>query len=249
MHFNWSVPDSDVLRLNDFVKLHHNPFVARRISRNVNRQDVRVDKDAILRQMIMCLLTTQQRSGPNSSVAIFLRKIPFPLTESAISGQQDIETFVRQTLKGNGLNRFIDKIPKSFLYNFGILQTTGWTLLDALLVELNEDASIETERKMADHLHDTFSGFGPKQSRNFLQALGLTKYEIPIDSRITTWLNNFGFPITLSSSALQDRGYYHLVSDGIQALCSRAEIYPCVLDAAIFASFDKGQWTEENAID
>ncbi|MCK9270029.1 MAG: hypothetical protein WC271_07755 [Bacteroidales bacterium] len=100
----------------------------------------------------------------------------------------------------------------------------------------------------SDNLQVDFNGFGPKQSRNFLQALGLTKYEIPIDSRITTWLNDFGFPVTLTSSPLGDKGYYHFVSDGIQELCEKAEIYPCILDAAIFSSFDNDEWTDENTI-
>jgi hypothetical protein len=38
------------------------------------------------------------------------------------------------------------------------------------------------ERKCAEMINDTLLGFGPKQSRNLLQRLGLTKYEIPIDS-------------------------------------------------------------------
>jgi hypothetical protein len=33
-----------------------------------------------------------------------------------------------------------------------------------------------------------------------LQGLGLTKYEIHIDSRITGWLNEFGLPVALSPS-------------------------------------------------
>ena len=91
---------------------------------------------------------------------------------------------------------------------------------------------------MADFLHNEFKGFGPKQSRNFLQSLGLTKYEIPIDSRISQWLNNFGFPIRLSSTSLSDKAFYHFVSDGIIELCEKAGIYPCELDAGIFSSFD-----------
>ena len=41
----------------------------------------------------------------------------------------------------------------------------------------------ETEAEVADYINDTFRGFGPKQSRNILQELGLTRYEIPIDNR------------------------------------------------------------------
>lgn len=43
-----------------------------------------------------------------------------------------------------------------------------------------------------------------------------------------------------------DVGYYHFVLDGIQELCEKAQVYPCLLDAAIFSSFDKNAWTMEN---
>ena len=46
------------------------------------------------------------------------------------------------------------------------------------------------------------------QCGDLLQALGLTRYEIPIDSRVTRWLNEFGFPIELSPAALGDIGLF-----------------------------------------
>ena len=104
------------------------------------------------------------------------------------------------------------------------------------------------DRKAAAFIDDNFKGFGPKQSRNLLQSLGLSKYEIPIDSRITKWLNEFGFPVTLSATGLSDRNYYNFVSNGFQQLCKAAKVTPCVLDAAIFASFDASGWTDENIV-
>ncbi len=69
-----------------------------------------------------------------------------------------------------------------------------------------------------------------------------------IDSRITKWLNDFGFPIRLTAKALADRNYFEFVSDGFQRLAEACGIAPCVLDAAIFSSFDEGGWTEENVV-
>ncbi|MEY9595889.1 hypothetical protein AB7M74_011300 [Bradyrhizobium japonicum] len=101
---------------------------------------------------------------------------------------------------------------------------------------------------MARYIQDTFSGFGPKQSRNLLQSLWLTRYEIPIDSRVIDWLNEeFQFPVRLSSEALSDINYYIFVSDGIQELCEKSGVIPCVFDAAIFALKDGDNWTAENA--
>ena len=110
---------------------------------------------------------------------------------------------------------------------------------------LNENQSKINERELADYLKLKLKGFGPKQSRNFLQTLGLTKYEIPIDSRIINWLNDFGFPVKLSSALLSENNYYHFVSDGIQELCEKADIYPCVFDAVVFSSFDDDEYTAE----
>ena len=62
--------------------------------------------------------------------------------------------------------------------------------------------------------------------RNLLQSLALSRFEIPIDSRITKWLNTFGFPVTLSSMVLADRDYYLFVSDGIQRLCEASGVMP-----------------------
>jgi hypothetical protein len=33
-------------------------------------------------------------------------------------------------------------------------------------------------------------GVGPTQARNLLQSLGLTWYEIPLDSRVVRWLRD-----------------------------------------------------------
>lgn len=75
----------------------------------------------------------------------------------------------------------------------------------------------------------------------------MSQFEIPIDSRITKWLNEFGFPVRLTATALSDHDYYEFVSDGFQQLAKACGVAPCVLDAAIFSSFDADAWTEENA--
>jgi hypothetical protein len=49
----------------------------------------------------------------------------------------------------------------------------------------------------------------------------------------------------LSGNLLVDHTYFDMVSDGIQILCKLVDIYPCLLDAAIFTSFDGG-WSESD---
>ena len=246
MNVTWNIDEHDITKLNDFVAKHKNHFVERVIERNVNRINIRTDKDSILEKIIMCLITSQQPSGPNSTVGIFLNLKPFPLTYETVLKSENVEELIKQTMQQNKLNRFINRIPVYFNYNFQHLETTNWEMFSDIETKLSGQHTKQLERTFADNIADTFKGFGAKQSRNFLQALGLTKYEIPIDSRITTWLNDFGFPVKLSPTALQDKAYYHFVSDGFQTLCVRAGVLPCVLDATIFSSFDNGQWTKEN---
>lgn len=247
MNINWKITQTDIDKVKKVVTDNENAFLKMRQLRNVEKKNIVIDKDKIIKTMIMCLLTSQQRSGPNSKVGKFLRLDPFPITNDVLTEDNNLEQFIKTTLQQNGLTRYVNRISSFFTSNYTKISNNNWSLLDTLQGLINSDSKQE-ERKIADKLANDFDGFGPKQSRNFLQALGLTKYEIPIDSRITNWLNNFGFPVKLTSSALGDKGYYHFVSDGIQELCEKANIYPCILDAAIFSSFDNDEWTDENIL-
>jgi len=248
MEISWLISQQDLDYLQKFIDQNNNPFVTARIRRNIQKLDLEINEDSVLRSMVMCILTSQQRSGPNTPVGRFLQKVPFPITLETLISTGDPEEFIRTTLQSNGLNRYINKIPKFLVSNYKFLQATNWKIINLIKEHLKSESNNKSERKLANYINDNFQGFGPKQSRNFLQTLGITRFEIPIDSRITSWLNDFGFPVTLTSIALQDREYYEFVSDGIQSLCEKAGILPCVLDAAIFSSFDNGQWTEGNVI-
>ena len=247
MNINWNISQTDIDKVKRVIADNKNAFLQARQLRNVEKQNIVIDENTVVKTMIMCLLTSQQRSGPNSAVGQFLRLDPFPITIENLKTTGDVEEFIKETLRQNNLTRYVNRISSFFASNYRKIVDRNWKLINEL-EELKISDSKVKERNIADNLASDFDGFGPKQSRNFLQALGLTKYEIPIDSRITTWLNDFGFPVALTSSPLGDKGYYHFVSDGIQELCEKAEIYPCILDAAIFSSFDNDEWTDENTI-
>lgn len=247
MNINWHITQTDIDKVNKVIADNDNAFLKSRHLRNVEKQNIVIDKDKIIQTMIMCLLTSQQRSGPNSTVGQFLRLHPFPITNEVLNECNNLAQLIKTTLLQYGLKRYVNRISHFFASNYMSITINNWSIIDTLQGLINCDSKQE-ERKIADILANDFDGFGPKQSRNFLQALGLTKYEIPIDSRITNWLNDFGFPVPLTSSPLGDNGYYHFVSDGIQELCEKAKIYPCILDAAIFSSFDNDEWTETSKI-
>jgi hypothetical protein len=148
----------------------------------------------------------------------------------------------------------LKKIGKEVDHNFKWFENKGWTEIETWINKLRVCRNREPhfidktiERNAARAVSTGMKGFGPKQSRNLWQSLGLTRYEIPIDSRITKWLNQHKFPLKLSASALSDSNYYEFIMDGIQMLCAESNIYPCVLDAAIFASFDQ-EWSADSLI-
>lgn len=247
MEITWVITKKDIHKVKAILDQNDNAFVRNRHKRNVKKVGVAIDRNTVIKAMIMCLLTSQQRSGPESRVGRFLRLNSFPLTYDIISRESDLQSYTQQVLIDHDLKRYINRIAAFFTQNIRKIQDSDWSLVTELK-SLNETDSQIKERRFADKLAESFKGMGPKQARNFLQHIGITKYEIPIDSRITNWLNKFGFPVTLSSSPLSDKGYYHFVSDGIQKLCEKSDTYPCLLDAAIFSSFDNDEWNENNLI-
>lgn len=74
-------------------------------------------------------------------------------------------------------------------YNYDVLFYGNWSTMDEFWNHLEEQRKSDPspdhymiERKAAVYIQKTFSGFGPKQSRNFWQSLGLTRYEFVLDS-------------------------------------------------------------------
>jgi len=168
--------------------------------------------------------------------------------------KSSLEDFVGNTITDFGGLRRANRIGKEVDHNLKWLEDGGWHEIEKQIDKLKEcrsrlpqQSDITIERKATRIISDNMKGFGPKQSRNLWQSLGLTRLKIPIDSRITKWLNRNNFPIRLSANALQDSNYYFFVMDGIQTLCVESGALPCVLDAAIFASFDQ-EWSEEELI-
>jgi len=246
MKIIWQIDPEDVAQIKDFLERHRDSaFVRKRIENNLRAEKPSVTRDTFWYTMVGCLLTTQQRSGPNSPVSRLLWG-PFRLRYDVCAAQADLASFVRNVLTEFGGIRRTNMIGKEMAANLAYLQAGGWEPTFAQLDEVRLSSTPQIERKAAEFLDNHLRGFGPKQSRNLLQWLGLSRYEVPIDSRLTKWLNRFGFPVKLNAFCLADPVYYDFVSDGFQQLCQACEIVPCVLDAAIFSSFDGDEWTDEN---
>lgn len=249
MKIIWKVTEQDIQQVLSFMaKYKNDPMVKNRIERNVNGIGIDLSESIVWFSLVSCLLTTQQRSGPDSAVTKFITTTPFPLDYELCVSKPDLGAYSKKVIRDFGGLRFHNRLSEQIETNFSLLEGGLWNKTISLLDETWQSNKASQERDAANFIDDKFKGFGPKQSRNLLQSLGCTKYEIPIDSRITKWLNKFGFPVKLTAGALSDRNYYQFVSAGIQALCKECGIYPCVLDAAIFVSYDEGGWREENLV-
>ncbi len=249
MNIAWQIAPEDIENVTAFYDQHRaNPFVQRRIRENLRDDKPPVTKAAFWDRMVGCLLTTQQQSGPNSPSTRFIRQQPSPLSYTTCRQQDDLAEFARSVIADFGGLRRSAVIGKELAANMGFLNDGGWKPTMEHLDEVRLGSSPENERRAAAFIDENFKGFGPKQSWNLLQGLGLSRCEIPFDSRIAKWMNAFGFPVHVTAHGLQDPDFYNLISDGFQRLCEACGLMPCVLDAAIFSSFDEGRWDEDNVV-
>ena len=212
---------------------------------NVRILPIEHKKDEFWHTMIGCLLTSQQKSGPKSAVSQFLDIEPFPLSLELCKKNSTIE-YTDGILTEFGGIRFSRRIAKFADENLKWLNSGGWKNISNEAEKLanlrRHEAKFKDfnqERIAANFIKENLKGFGPKQSRNLWQWLGYTRFEIPLDSRVIKWLNsNNIFPMKITSTALSDINYYEMVLDWIQKLCVDADVLPCMLDAAIFSSYD-----------
>jgi len=236
----------DIQKIQDVISKHRNhPLVQERIRRNLTDQPKKPSREKVWHTMVMCLLTSQQRSNPQSNVNRFLRERPFRLSLSRLQTVENVESFAYDELHRFGGIRFAGRISNHIKRNFGTLQKDEWGRLENHLLQLFEQRKLapepkhfKLEREAAHFINDTFLGFGPKQSRNFWQDLGLTRYEFVLDSRVNKWLKHLDFPIPISPAGLGDEEFYCFISDILREFCQRATVLPCVLDAVIFSSYE-----------
>jgi hypothetical protein len=246
MKIIWQTSPEDILRVRALIhEQKDNPLVRRRKG-NLAKTKPQVNKSRFWIHMVQMRLTSIQRSDPDSHVSRFCRLTPFPLSYERVCAESRPGRFIAGVLKGAGGIRFQNIISRQLAANLSVLENKGWPEALENCNRLTRNVLPNVERAVANYIEMNFEGFGPKQSRNLLQSLGLTRYEIPIDSRVTDWLNKLEFPVKLSAAALADRNYYEFVSDGVQILCADSEVYPCILDAAIFAKKDGDAWTDAN---
>jgi hypothetical protein len=218
MDIKWSVRTRDIRAVQRLLcSTGKKKFVRDRLRRNVTGKPLRFSRERFWRVMMGCLMTTQQKSGPDSPVARFMRIKPFPLRLLSCS-KSGVRRVVRRKLSRFGGIRMAPTIAKQAAANYKWLEAGGWKLVaqhyDTLWRQRGRaprDGDGEVEMLAARFIDEHLKGFGPKQARNLWQWLGITRNEIPLDGRITKWLNENVLGLTLNSAVLGDRGYYEFV--------------------------------------
>jgi thermostable 8-oxoguanine DNA glycosylase len=253
----WSIPEEQLATIREFyLRYEKSPMVNQKRDRNVNGQHLDFSRNNFLKAILCCLCTSQQRSGPESKVARFLRLRPFPITESFCrSKKENLSDELKNQLSVAGI-RFSKQIAEYFTENLSRLDASQWQILKELN-DYNTSGNIDEawERKIATTIsagrgpgNHKLTGFGPKQARNLLQIMGVGRFEVPLDSRVLDWLVQHGFPYVLSDRQMIHPAFYELLVDSIKDISGRIGVYPCLLDAAIFAAVDGDGWTNDNLI-
>lgn len=81
MKLIWRIEDNDVLKAKNFLEQHKdNAMVVERRKRNVEGDRQPFSYPVFWKEMVVCLLTTQQRSGPDSPVSRFAGQERFLLS-------------------------------------------------------------------------------------------------------------------------------------------------------------------------
>ena len=238
MEFRWVISQVHEKSYKEFIECYKShSIVKERIARNIKHIDVAVSRSRFWRTLVGCLLTTQQRSGSGSRVSSFLNSDNPILDLNYCSCAKNLPKVVAETLSKNGLRR-TERISAEIAHAISWLNKEGWSAAKTQLDSLSSYTNTKKERFVARFLQEHFKGLGPKQSRNLIQWMGLSRYEIPLDSRMTKVLRELEFPVPLSATALADEEYYCFIEDGIQQLMAKIGNYPCVFDACAFARFE-----------
>jgi len=236
----WTIEKETLQRWREFVNANiDNQVVVNRQRRNVHRIDIDLSRSNLWKVFVGCQVTTQQRSGPDTPVSRFLDSDSPALSYSACNRAPSPRKMLKQELSLAGLRR-APTMSNNLARILAVLKAGEWKVLKRHLQTLESNTTKGKEKKVAQYLQSKkYPGLGPKQARNYIQWIGLSRYEVPLDSRVLKKLKELGCSFIPRATALSDETVYLLVQDGIQQIAAALEIYPCILDACIFSSFDE----------
>ena len=237
----WNIKHRDVARVKKIYKDQVNSQRVKARKKNLAKNKPCVREVVFWHAMVMTRVTTLENIGPGSRVEKLENECPFPLDYATVRAKRKVDQYIDRTVAKRKF--WLHKnIGKDLATNLCCLEKKGrWKLTLEHCNHLTGPSlpTKDEERIVARYIAETFRGFGPKQSRNLLQTLGLTRYEIPIDSRVSQWVNeNLSFPVCLTPPFLANPKRYEWVLSHIQSVCQKADISPCLFDAAVLSELE-----------
>ena len=241
------VPDkADTEKLEAaFASVKNHDLVRERFEKNLAPAARKPTRSELWRQLVIALASSGTRSTEGSGMWQLCYVRPFPLRLSQVrSFHPRVPKFAEKIFR-----QYHVRFPRSkagfvetnysLLYGDGVVKR-----LDELVAELwslrqrparHTDSACRSERRVCSEvLRLGLKGIGNKQCRNWLQSLGLLRYEVPLDSRVLKFLKPMMKGMPLEQELLGTDAYYHFVEDAVQALCKEARMLPCVADAVMF---------------
>jgi hypothetical protein len=225
------------------------PLCELRRDLNVDNPPQQFSRDEFWFRTVTCICTSVTRCGPGTPFDKFHQERPFSLRLEACEDKADLGSWAERTLSTRGI-KFAKARGEWLEANLSRLKNGLWTVVEDHFYKLARSrfdtaelaqAKITAERNAARDIMGSaggLKGVGPKQARNIWQCMGVTQFEIPLDSRVCNWASSLQPPLRIDAKKLYIVPYYEEVMGQIQALCERANELPCNLDAAVFSSVD-----------
>ena len=210
-------------------KCEDNERVERCRNKNILRNGTVISEGKFWRCFVIAILTTQTKSGKGSALEEFIKTKPNILNYKyciKIEGKESIE---REVTKG--VTRFRERACLYISEAIGKFKQGFWRDVKTQLKIIETDTTLKKERETSDFIRKNFKGVGRKQSRNIIQMMGLSKYVLPIDSRVVKKVEELS-GITLNKK-ISGKDYLQL-EDRLQEICESIGIYPCIFDACAF---------------
>lgn len=127
MRIKWSVTASDARRLRAFFQDNKNhPAVRQRQRVNLRRKQKRPSKAVFWKQMVICLASTQQRSGKGSPLEALIKTHPFPLPYSKCSKVRGLKRYIQSNLSQYEGMRWRQNIADQVTDNYIRLENGLW---------------------------------------------------------------------------------------------------------------------------
>jgi len=116
---NWEFSEAETSNVRGIVdEQGNNPFVKKRRAQNVVEAEISITADQFWNAHLAALLTSQQRSGPESHVSQFLKEEIYSVGLDQCRDVENIDEYVSEILEEHGGIRYYNNIGEACERNF-----------------------------------------------------------------------------------------------------------------------------------